>query len=214
MSRNRYIHDFQHAFYETDRIDALAMSKPTFIPHVIDLYSICGRTALTEFAGGPKLGSVFDKAKKLKRLEIARDLAAGLSHGHYGKEKKKDNALFTHFDINPANVVVTNKGGLRINDCNIAQMMKRNQTSGKQCRLPHRHFPNPQWRSPEEVNESDHLSIKVDVFSLGHIFYRVICGHEPCNRLEQDRKPSAKVLRRKVKAGILPRIPLEIMEST
>ena len=108
------------------------------------MYSFCGRTVLTEFAGGPSLGSVFDKAKKLKRLEIARDLAAGLSHVHYGKESSEDNSLFTHFDINPANVVVTNKRGIRINDFNIAQMMKRNQTSGKQCSRPHRHFPNPQ----------------------------------------------------------------------
>ena len=213
MFRHRYVHNFEHAFYETDRIDALAMSKLTFSPHVIDVYSFCGRTVLTEFAGGPSLGSVFDKANNLKRLEIARDLAAGLSHVHYGKESSEDNSLFTHFDINPANVVVTNKRGIRINDFNIAQMMKRNQTSGKQCSLPHHHFPNPQWRSPEEVNEFDHLSVKVDVFSLGHIFFRVVCGHEPWNRLEQGRKPSAEVLKRKVKAGSLPRVPQEIMES-
>jgi|AntRauTorckE5430_2_1112549.scaffolds.fasta_scaffold00511_10 serine/threonine protein kinase len=213
---NRYIHNFEQAYYETDRIDALAMSMLTFSPFVVDIYSYCGRTVITEFAGGPSLGSIFDKARKhdLKRLQIARDLALGLSHVHYGKEGNEDNAIFTHFDINPANVVVTNKRALRINDFNIAQMMKRNVTSGKQCNLPHHHFPNPQWRSPEEVNEFDHLSAKVDVFSLGHIFYRIICGHEPWNRLEQGRKPSSDVLARKVKAGILPRVPQNVMEST
>jgi serine/threonine protein kinase len=210
----RYEHNFEHAHYEHDKIDALAMSKLTFSPFVVNAYAFCGRSVVTEFAGGPRLGSVFDKARKhdLKRLGIARDLATGLSHVHYGKSGNE--VQFVHFDINPANVVVIDKNTLRINDFNIAKAIKLNATSGDQCSVPLHQYPNAQWRSPEEVKKQDDLSVKVDVFSLGHIFYRMIVGHEPWNKMEKGgRKPSSDELVRKVGAGVLPRIPPQIFES-
>ena len=147
------------------------MEHLTFSPFVIDIYSFCGRSVLTEFGEGPRLGTIFDKAKKqpLKRLKIARDIAAGLSHVHYGKDG--DIPSFVHLDINPANIVVTNNA-LKLNDFNIGIMLKRNITSGLQCAFPAHQFPNPQWRSPEEVKEQSDLSEKVDVYSLGNIFFR------------------------------------------
>jgi len=189
------------------------MSRLTFSPHVVDLYSFCGRTVLTEYADGPSLGTVFDKAKShpLRRLEVARDLATGLSHVHYGKDGTE--ARFAHFDINPANVVVTGKNTVRINDFNIAKTIQRNSTSGEYCGIPYHHYPNAQWRSPEEANELNNLSIKADVFSLGHILYRVICSHEPWNKLEKKGRPSPAELTMKVKAGMLPRIPEQVLQS-
>ena len=209
----RYEHNFEHKYYETDRVDALAMSRLTFSPHVVDIYSFCGRTVLTEYANGPSLGIVFDKAKRhpLKRLEVARDLANGLSHVHYGKDGTE--AHFVHFDINPANIVVMDKNTVRINDFNIAKMIKRNSTSGEQCGIPSHHYPNAQWRSPEEANELNNLSVKADVFSLGHILYRIICSHEPWNKLEKRGRPLSAELTMKVKAGMLPRIPEQVLQS-
>jgi serine/threonine protein kinase len=191
------------------------MSRLTFSPHVVDIYSFCGRTVFTEFAGGPSLGSIFDKAKshRFRRIEIARDLAIGLSHVHFGKNSYEDDIQITHFDINPANIVVTDDKRLRINDFNIAQFVKRNMTSDEQCNMPSHQYPNAQWRSPEEVDEAKTLTAKADVFSLGHIFYRLICGHEPWNKLEAGGKPTSAELSLKVKNGILPRIPGHILNS-
>lgn len=171
---------------------------------------------MTEFAGGPRLGSVFDKArkKKLKRLEIAKNLAVGLAHVHYGiNGQHEDESQFVHFDINPANIVVIDKDTLRINDFNIAKAIKRNSTSGEQCGVPSHHYPNAQWRSPEEVTERGNLSVKTDVFSLGHIFYRMVCEHEPWNKLENGGRPSSQDLIRKVGEGVLPRVPRQVLES-
>ena len=84
----------------------MAMEKLTASPHVINIYGFCGRSVITEYADGPRLGTLADKSKKypLKRLEIARDIASALSDVHSidGDER----ATFAHFDINPANVVV------------------------------------------------------------------------------------------------------------
>ncbi len=208
----RLDHRFEQAYYEHDRVDAQAMEWLTFSPFTIDIYGFCGRSVMTEYADGPHLGTLVDKAKKtpLKRLKIARDISIGLSHVHYGKTGRTAN--FVHLDINPANIVVANNS-LKLNDFNIGVMLKRNVTSGLQCSFPAQ-FPNPQWRSPEEVGESQNLTEKVDVFSLGHIFFRMICGHEPWNKLELGGKPSSNGLRERVKAGILPRIPDYIMNTT
>jgi len=207
----RYMHNFEDNFFEFNRIDAISMERLTSSPHVIDIYGFCGHSVLTEFADGPRLGTLADKTKKvpLKRLEIARDIASGLAdvHGIDGD----GNSTFVHLDVNPANVVVIN-GTLKLNDFNIGILRKWNKKKKKPCGFPAQ-FPNPQWRSPEEANERNDLTEKVDVFSMGHIFFRLICGHEPWNKLEPGGRPTKEEVDEKVKAGKLPFVPKDIMES-
>lgn len=207
----RYEHNFEHAHYEHDRVDALAMEHLTFSPHVVDIFSFCGRSVMTEFANGPKLGTFVDKSKnsQFKRLEIASDLASGLADVHFGR----NNTLqLVHFDINSENIVVVD-GKPKINDFSIASMLKRNSSSGERCKVSAHEYPNAQWRSPEEVNKNDDLTERVDVFSLGHILFRILCSHEPWNKFEIGGRPSSDSLARKIGAGIMPRIPAKIMKS-
>lgn len=51
------------------------------------------------------------------------------------------------------------------------------------------------------------------MYSLGNIFFRLICGHEPWNKLEIGGKPSAHQISDKVRHGILPYIPDEVKRS-
>lgn len=208
----KYEHNFEDAHFEHDRIDAIAMERLTASPHVINIYGFCGHSVITEHADGPRVGTLADKSKKtpLKRLEIARDIASGLAdvHGIDGD----GNSTFVHLDVNPANVVSVG-GTLKLNDFNIGIIRRWNTTSNKQCGFPAQ-YPNPQWRSPEEANESQALTEKVDVFSMGHIFFRLICGHEPWNKLEKGGRPSKEEVTEKVKRGILPHIPEEIMKTS
>ena len=69
------------------------------------------------------------------------------------------------------------------------------------------------WRSPEEARNEQHLTEKVDIFSMGHIFFRLICGHEPWNKLEPGGRPSREEINEKVKKGVLPFIPASIKNS-
>lgn len=207
----RYEHNFEDNFEEHDRVDAIAMERLTSSPHVINIYGFCGHSVITEYADGPRIGTLADKSKKipLKRLEIARDIASGLAdvHGIDGD----DQPSFVHLDINPANVVVVGKT-LKLNDFNIGIILKKNKKTGKTCGFPAQ-YPNPQWRSPEESREQDDLTEKVDIFSLGHIFFRLICGHEPWNKLEPGGRPEKEQVLEKVKKGALPFIPDEIMST-
>lgn len=99
------------------------------------------------------------------------------------------------------------------NDFNIGIIRRWNTTSNEPCGFPAQ-YPNPQWRSPEEARNELNLTEKVDVFSMGHIFFRLICGHEPWNKLEPGGKPSKTEMNEKVKQGILPTIPASVLQST
>jgi serine/threonine protein kinase len=207
----RFQHNFEDAHFEHDRVDAVAMERLTASPHVINIFGFCGHSVLTEFADGPRVGELADKKKStpLARLSIARDIANGLAdvHGIDGDEL----TTFVHLDINPANVVSIG-GTLKLNDFNIGILRRWNTTSNTYCGFPAQ-FPNPQWRSPEEARNEQHLTEKVDVFSMGHIFFRLICGHEPWNKLEEGGKPSKEAITNKVLKGVLPRIPEEILTT-
>jgi serine/threonine protein kinase len=80
-------------------------------------------------------------------------------------------------------------------------------------RLSCKEYPNPQWRSPEEARDEQNLTEKVDIFSMGHILFRLICGHEPWNKLEPGGKPAKDEIDQKVRKGKLPFIPDFVMNS-
>jgi serine/threonine protein kinase len=95
-------------------------------------------------------------------------------------------------------------------------MMKRNDT-GEACPFTS-HYPNPQWRAPEEqVDEngvkSKLLTEKVDIYALGNVMFRFAVGHSPWKRpdgrsltLEEKRE----IANLKMKQGKLPHVPHEI----
>jgi hypothetical protein len=207
----KFEHNFEDAHFEHDRVDAVAMERLTASPHVINIFGFCGHSVVTEYADGSRVGELADKAKKnpLERLRIARDIAHGLAdvHGIDGD----GNATFVHLDVNPANVVSIG-GTLKLNDFNIGIIRRWNTTSNEPCGFPAQ-YPNPQWRSPEEARDEQDLTEKVDIFSMGHIFFRLICGHEPWNKLEPGGRPSKEEINRKVQNGETPFIPDDIRES-
>lgn len=207
----KYVHNFEDAHYEHDRVDAIAMERLTSSKHVINVFGFCGHSVMTEYADGTRVGELADKSKKkpLARLRIARDIASGLADVH-GIDGDGD-ASFVHLDINPANVVSVG-GTLKLNDFNIGIIRQRNITTNEPCGFPAQ-YPNPQWRSPEEARDEQHLTEKVDVFSMGHIFFRLICGHEPWNKLEPGGRPAKEEVNEKVKKGILPFIPDSVQDT-
>ena len=49
---------------------------------------------------------------------------------------------------------------------------------------------------------------------MGHIFFRLVCGHEPWNKLEPGGRPTKEQVNEKVQRGELPFIPEDVKEST
>mmetsp|Transcript_16391 Transcript_16391/g.24037 ORF Transcript_16391/g.24037 Transcript_16391/m.24037 type:complete len:688 (-) Transcript_16391:313-2376(-) len=177
----KYEHNYEENYYETNRIDAVAMERLTSSPHVMNIYGYCGQSALTEFAT-TQLKKLVDKLNRRGRLYLARDIASGMADVHNIGNAGEGNATLVHNDINPSNIMVS-YGVPKFNDFNIGIMMEWNQKKSRPCRFWN-HHPNAQWRAPEEQPDGHHLSKtplseKIDIYALGNIFFRIIVGVDP-----------------------------------
>lgn len=211
-------HDYEEQYYENNRVDAIAMERLTKSPYVINMYGFCGMSVVTEFAG-QHIAQIVDKKKPLEKLELAQMIAQGVADVH--SIDGDDQISLVHNDLNFANIVIgKNHSRPIINDFNVAVlMMKRNDTDNA-CPFTS-HYPNPQWRAPEEqVDDSGKtsklLTEKVDIYALGNVMYRFAVGGSPWKNpdghsLSTEQK--REIANQKMMNGTLPRVPDEVRHS-
>ena len=96
-----------------------------------------------------------------KRLELVRQMLAGVAHAH---ERK-----IIHCDIKPENFILFPNNRLRLADFGIARIARRTiQGSGSGT---------VGYMAPDQA--MGRPSLRSDVFSLGLLIYRLITGHLP-----------------------------------
>lgn len=223
----KYEHNYEDAFYEFNRVDAIAMERLTSSPYVMNIYGFCGMSVVTGYAG-ETVTNIVDSISPLGKLFMARLIAKGLADIHGIDGGGEDNISLVHNDVNYANIMVGGPRRLpRFNDFNLAVLQMRNKETGKMCPFSH-HFPNPQWRSYEEQVGPDgntkQLNEKIDVYALGNLFYRFIVGKGPWKhapwRTEFERNSAGvldptkitnddklRIARMKREEGALPPVP-------
>ena len=212
-------HDYEEGYFENNRVDAIAMERLTKSPYVINMYGFCGMSVVTEFAG-QQISRVVDKKKPLEKLELAKMIAQGVADVH-GIDGDDNQVSLVHNDLNFANIVIgKNHSRPIINDFNVAVlMMKRNDTN-RACPFTS-HYPNPQWRAPEEqVDESGKtsklLTEKIDIYALGNVMYRFAVGASPWKKKDgRSLTPEEKLEIAQLKRvnGTLPYVPEEVRYS-
>ena len=212
----------EDAFFENNRVDALAMERLTSSPYVIDIYAFCAMSVAQEYAG-KEISSMPFKLEPEKKLDVATKVAQAVAdiHSIDGTEQPS----LVHNDINLANLIFTNDGRPVLNDFNIAILLKKHSETGKTCPFSAQ-FPNPQWRAPEEqiyIEELDRhdepplVTQKVDVYALGNVLYRLLVGRSPWKQPLQKRLNSEEkqlVAHLKRENGTLPYIPEELRNNT
>ncbi|KAL7579727.1 hypothetical protein ACA910_021870 [Epithemia clementina (nom. ined.)] len=213
-------HNMEDAFFENNRVDALAMERLTSSPYIIDVYAFCAMSVVQEFAG-KEISSFANKLDPKNKLEIATKVAQAVVDIH--SIGGADQPSLVHNDINLANLIFTEDGRPVLNDFNIAILLKKHNETGETCPFYFR-FPNPQWRSPEEQIYSDQQDLepplvteKVDVYGLGNVIYRLLVGQSPWKNPSQKKlSPEEKeaVAHLKHDNGTLPDIPQEVLNST
>jgi hypothetical protein len=199
--------DFDQESFVHHQTDARMMEQLTWSPFVVDIFSFCGQSVMTEWA--PRDGRSLIKDKSLTyrdRLKLARDLARGLDHIHSLDYKYGTNATFAHNDINMANIVNTHGSVIKYNDFNIGAMLRWNQS--KPCGYPVR-FDGKLWRSPEEIRNTTYVSEKTDLYALGNVLFQVLTKHQPWTWLEPEGQLELTEVARKKLAGDMPHIPVK-----
>jgi len=97
--------NFNTISFEHNRVDSIAMERLTASKHVMNEYSFCGNSVVTDFAdGSAKTLIKQEQLTSMDRLYLARDLLEGLSDIHSIDYPDGDNSTLIHNDINPSNI--------------------------------------------------------------------------------------------------------------
>jgi Protein kinase domain len=182
VKRLRLDREWNHEAYERHDTDALVMEQLSSSRHICDLYASCGPSVVTERAtGSARYFLKNPHVTALRRLELGRDLAAGLAQVHA--------AHFIHNDLNMANILEVD-GQLKLNDFNIGLRMRQYKNSssnnGTVCPIPVR-FEAPLWKSPEEIRNSSYVDgYATDVYGLGNLLFQVLTKRQPWTHLEKN----------------------------
>jgi serine/threonine protein kinase len=98
-------------------------------------------------------------------VSIAVQIAEGLQEAHeHG---------IVHRDIKPGNIMLTQKGSVRITDFGLARL-----ASAAGISMTNRPMGTMRYMSPEQV-KGEHVDGRTDIWSLGVLLYRLVTGTEP-----------------------------------
>ncbi|HSQ42992.1 MAG TPA: serine/threonine-protein kinase, partial [Fibrobacteraceae bacterium] len=123
------------------------------------------------YAPGMTLATLLNRRRRLdvdETLLIIKQVARGLLYAH-GKS-------IIHRDIKPSNIMVAPDNRVYITDFGISRM----QEEKEQDRLTSTGtaMGTPEYMSPEQC-QGEEVTLQSDIYSLGIIFYEMLCGDPP-----------------------------------
>jgi len=120
-----------------------------------------------ELVEGRSLERLLDASGRLpvvRAVEMAAEVARALAYAH--------GEGVIHRDIKPGNILVSDKGPLKVTDFGIAKLASQSLT------LTGSVMGSPVYMSPEQVR-GDAVDARSDLFSLGSVLYRAVTGALP-----------------------------------
>mmetsp|Transcript_34931 Transcript_34931/g.42148 ORF Transcript_34931/g.42148 Transcript_34931/m.42148 type:complete len:470 (-) Transcript_34931:290-1699(-) len=203
----RFEHSFNLVNYDRHRRESLAQERLTSKNHVISIYSFCGNSAVFEYGNGGDIENfIWSHPKEsqptwIERLRVATQVAAGIAETHTSENNGL--AAIAHTDISLGQFILTN-GVYKLNDFNRCRLIRWNKKKQESCKYKVGRNAG-KLRSPEEYEYAPQ-SEKVDVYSMGNIFYFLLTG---VKAFEKTIKP--KEAQKKVMAGERPLLSSEIL---
>lgn len=115
-----------------------------------------------EYIKGKSLDQLINKSVSVsKGITLMQQILSGMAAAH--------KADIVHCDIKPANILVTEKGEAKITDFGLSHLADGNNQSYEGL------IGTPQYMAPEYIETQKHQKVS-DVFSLGAVFYEMLCG--------------------------------------
>ncbi|CAM9848362.1 unnamed protein product [Scytosiphon promiscuus] len=156
-------------------------------PNIVGLLGVCDTTVVTEYYPN-NIGKIaFRHGAALPIREVltaALDAARGLQALH-------EIVGGIHFDLKPQQLLIDDTGRVKMNDFNTVHLTRPDET-GTSC-VAHGGCP-PElivWRPPENY-AGKLLTRKMDIYSLGMIFYSLVSGDRPYDSAEALEKAVAR----------------------
>jgi len=124
-----------------------------------------------EFVRGEQLDTYCDvrQLNIRQRLRLFQKICLAVDYAHHN--------LVIHRDVKPSNILVTDDGIPKLLDFGIAKVMSASDMQ-QPLTLDNHHLLTPEYASPEQVR-GEPVSTATDVYSLGVLLYRLLCGRRP-----------------------------------
>jgi hypothetical protein len=105
-------------------------------------------------------------------VQLFRQVLLAVQHAHAN--------LVIHRDLKPGNILVTSQGEVRLLDFGIAKLLEAQGDAIEETELTRQagRSMTPRYASPEQLMGLP-LTTACDVYSLGVVFYELVCGERP-----------------------------------
>lgn len=136
-----------------------------------------------EYVEGVNLRQMMEhgKLKPEEALAIVPQICEALDYAHeHG---------VVHRDIKPENLLIDTKGHLKIADFGLARLTAMDQEEFTLTRA-NQVMGTPRYMAPEQMEQTSMVDHRVDIYSLGVVFYEMLTGELPMGRFDP---PSRKV---------------------
>lgn len=192
--------------FDMHRMDAVASERLTSSSLVVNIFGYCGNSAIYEYGEGGSIDQAvwnFDHpVPYLERLRIAVSIAKAIATVH--------DMNIVHADIMTSQFILVN-GEYKLNDFNRCTFQYWNTTSNTET-CPYLYPDENIWlfRSPEEYAYQRQTE-KIDVYSMGNIFYMLLEDELPW--FELNKVKGQKAVEKAVLAGQRPIITSAARDS-
>jgi len=102
-------------------------------------------------------------------FHVALSLLEALSYAHAAVDVDANPTPLIHRDIKPSNVMLSRRGVVKLADFGIAHVGDGSVTGGMVQGTAN-------YMSPEQAYGEEHLSPSSDIYSLGSVFFEMLCG--------------------------------------
>jgi len=144
-------------------------------PNIVQAYDVNNHNGrhyfVMEYVEG---NTVYDRIQEVKRLDeqeaidILIQSSKALQHAH--------NQGFIHRDIKPKNLMLTEKGQVKVADLGLARGLDDAEAAKKEAG---RAYGTPYYISPEQIRGRIDIGPSADIYGLGATAYHMVTGHVP-----------------------------------